>query len=117
MLGMNRLKQSKFAEAEPVLRECLAIRAEKLPDDWSHFNALSLLGGALLGQGKPAEAEPLLVRGYEGMRQREEKIPPPGRPRLPEAAERLARLYEATGRPDRAKAVRGEPPPARPGGP
>ena len=45
------------------------------PDDWPRFNAMSLLGGALLGQGRYAEAEPLIVAGYEGMKAREAKIP------------------------------------------
>jgi hypothetical protein len=61
-----------------------------------------MLGGSLLGQKKYAEAEPLLLSGYEGMMQREEKIPSLGRPRLREALQRLVRLYEATSRPDHA---------------
>ena len=48
-----------------------------------------MLGGALLGQKKYAEAEPLLLAGYEGMKQREAKIPPEGKVRLTEALERL----------------------------
>ncbi len=35
-----------------------------------------MLGGCLLGQKKYAEAEPLLVAGYEGSMQREDQIPP-----------------------------------------
>jgi eukaryotic-like serine/threonine-protein kinase len=92
--------------AEPILRECLAIREQELPDDWRRSNALSLLGGALLGQKQYAEAEPLLRQGYEGMKQREAKIPEPAKVRLAEAAERLVRLYEATNRPDKARTWR-----------
>src|SRR5262249_2428156 len=92
VLGLNLLKQNKYAEADPLLRECLAIRKEKLPDDWLRFNALSLLGGALLGQQKYAEAEPLLLQGYEGMRQRKARIPAGGKERVPEAVERIVRL-------------------------
>jgi tetratricopeptide (TPR) repeat protein len=110
--GKTLLALDRYAEAEPVLRECLAIRAEKLPDDWLRFNAVSMLGGALLGQKKYAEAEPLLLQGYEGMKQREATIPPGRKVRLPEAAERLVRLYEATGRPDEARAWRAKLPPA-----
>jgi hypothetical protein len=101
-LGLNLLQQRKWAEAEPVLRECLAIRQETEPDDWSTFNTRSSLGGALLGQGKFAEAEPLILSGYEGMKAREGKIPPQGRPRLSEAASRVVELYEAWDRPDKA---------------
>ena len=48
----------------------------------------------LLGQKKYAEAEPLLLAGYEGTKQREKTILPAlGNPRLPEAIERLVDLY------------------------
>jgi tetratricopeptide (TPR) repeat protein len=95
--GLTLLRLYAWAEAEPVLRECLAIREKKLPDDWSTFNAKSMLGGAFLGQKKYAEAEPLLLQGYQGMKERAARIPPQGRVRLPEALERLVQLYEATG--------------------
>jgi hypothetical protein len=73
-----------------------------MPDDWSRFHAMSLLGGALLGQGQYAEAELLLVQGYEGMRVRQARIPASNKPRLPEAVEWMVRLYEAWGKPDKA---------------
>ena len=96
------LADGKFAEAEPLARECLAIREKQIPDDWLTFNARSLLGGSLLGQKKYAEAEPLLLAGYEGMKQREDRIPAVGKPRLKETLQRLVQLYDATGRPDQA---------------
>src|SRR5262249_34381685 len=72
LLGLNHLKQHKYADAEPLLREGLRIREQFMPDMWATFNAKSMLGGSLLGQKKYAEAEPLLLAGYEGMKQREE---------------------------------------------
>ena len=63
----------------------------------------SLLGGALLGQKKYAEAEPLLLKGYEGMKQREKTIPPQASIRLPEALDRLIELSTATNKPDEVK--------------
>jgi tetratricopeptide (TPR) repeat protein/tRNA A-37 threonylcarbamoyl transferase component Bud32 len=101
-LGMCLLKSGKPAEAEPILRECLAIREKNEPDDWTTFNAKSMLGGALAGQQKYAEAEPLLLAGYEGMDGRAKTIPPPGQARLTEARERLAEFYDALGQKDRA---------------
>jgi tetratricopeptide (TPR) repeat protein len=98
-LTKDRLVEGKYAEAEGPARECLAIREREIPDDWRTFNARSMLGGALLGQKKYAEAEPLLLSGYEGMKQREVSIPPEGKPRLRETLERLVQLYEATNRP------------------
>ena len=97
------LEREKFAEAEPLAREWLAIREKEMPDDWLTSNARSLLGSSLLGQKKYAEAEPLLVAGHEGMKQREAKIPLEVRAtRLKEALQRLVQLYEATGKRDKA---------------
>lgn len=94
-LALNLLQQQKFADAEAALRECAAFREKKEPDVWTTFATKSALGGALLGQKKYAEAEPLLLQGYAGMKQREAKIPPQGKFRLTEALERLVQLYEA----------------------
>jgi len=93
----------QFARSEPIFREILAIHDKAQPDEWSTFNARSLLGGSLLGQKKYAEAEPLLLSGYEGMKAREARIPAPGKPRLSEAGERVAKLYEAWGQPEKAR--------------
>ena len=106
--GLTLLQVKAYKEAEPILRECLAIRDKTQADLWSTFNANSLLGGALMGQKKYAEAEPLLRRGYEGMKQREAKIPPQARDRLIDALERLVQLYEATGKPEEAARWRKE---------
>jgi eukaryotic-like serine/threonine-protein kinase len=89
----------RWADAESVLRECLTICDQKRPDDWQRFHAQSLLGAALLAQQKYVDAEPLLVQGYDGMKQRADKIPVNAKGCLPEALERLVRLYDATGRP------------------
>jgi serine/threonine protein kinase/tetratricopeptide (TPR) repeat protein len=93
--GLTLLRQKKYKDAEPVLRECLKIRTAKQPGEWATFNAESLLGGSLLGQGKYCDAEPLLLEGYRGLKKHEGKMPPAARPRLAEAVERLVQLYEA----------------------
>jgi eukaryotic-like serine/threonine-protein kinase len=105
-LAANLLKQKQYVEAEEQARKCLDIRIRKLPDDWQTFSTRSLLGAALLGQKKHATAEPFLVEGCEGMQKRAATIPPPGRPRLREALERLVELYEATGETEKADAAR-----------
>jgi tRNA A-37 threonylcarbamoyl transferase component Bud32 len=102
MLGLCLLQVGSPAEAEPLLRECLTIRARKMPDEWVTCDTRSLLGEALLEQKKYTDAEPLLVKGYEGMKERQDKIPPPWKVRLAEARERLVRLYDATGKKDKA---------------
>jgi hypothetical protein len=98
----------KWSEAEPILRECLAIREKAQPDHWSTFNAQSMLGGALLGQKKYAEAEPLLVKGYEGMKARERDVLQQGVTRIPEALDRLIELYVTTNKPEEVKKWRAE---------
>jgi hypothetical protein len=52
-----------------------------------------------------AEAEPLLVKGYEGMKTREQTIPKTGggELRIPQALDRLIELYTAINKPDEAK--------------
>jgi serine/threonine protein kinase/tetratricopeptide (TPR) repeat protein len=96
--GRMLLLVKAYADAEPLLRECLAVREKTQPDLWNTFTAKSMLGGALLGQKKYAEAEPFLVAGYQGMDQREATIPVQAKDRLTEALERLVQLYEATGK-------------------
>jgi eukaryotic-like serine/threonine-protein kinase len=107
-IGLGFLEQKKWAEAEPLLRECLAIREKKEPDDWRTFNTQSMLGGALLGQQKYPDAEPLLRKGYEGMKAREKTIPPQANTRIPEALDRLIELSRAMKRPDDAEKWRAE---------
>lgn len=116
-LGQNLRKQQKWADAEAVLRECHGIREKQQPDAWTTFNTQSLLGAALLGQARTAskagdaeslaraaglyqEAEPLLLRGYEGMQARQATIPPKGRGRVAETLQWLIQLYRETNRPD-----------------
>jgi tetratricopeptide (TPR) repeat protein len=103
LLGLNLLTQKRWTDAEAVLRDSLAIREMKQPDNWTTFNVRSMLGEALNGQKKYAEAEPLLRQGYEGMTARERTIPPQGTTRLTEALDRLIELYTATNRPDEVK--------------
>ncbi|SRR5579883_3164971 len=105
-LAPRRAARRTSLSAGRDLRECLPIREAELPDDWRRFNTSSLLGGSLLGQTKYAKAEPLIVSGYEGMTARQAKIPAQSRRSLAEAAERVVKLYEAWGKPEKAAAWR-----------
>ena len=96
------LQHHQYPAAETYLRECLMIRDKALPDDWLLFSTKSMLGGALAGQKKFPEAEPLLLEGYSGMKDREAKIPPAAKPRLAEAIRRLVDLYTAWDKPEEA---------------
>jgi eukaryotic-like serine/threonine-protein kinase len=111
-LGSSLLQRQKYADAEPILGECLAIR-KKQSETWTTFHTQSLLGAALLGEAKYADAEPLLVQGYQGMK-KSEKEPGQGHhgsatgERLAEALERLVQLYDAWGMKDKADEWRKE---------
>jgi serine/threonine protein kinase len=106
-LGVNLLLQEKAADAELMLRRSLEISRVHQPDDWTTYNVQSLLGESLLQQKKFNDAEPQLKQGYEGLKQREARMPPSvRRPRLTAALERLVRLYEAWGREDQAASWR-----------
>jgi serine/threonine protein kinase len=101
-LGLNLLLQKKYSEAEKTLRESLAINTKAGPDTSRAFYIRSILGAALLGQQKYTEAEPLLLQGYEGLKQRQDKLPSADKGFLPEALERLVHLYDAWGKKDQA---------------
>jgi serine/threonine protein kinase len=101
-LAAAYLIAKQWAEAEAAARECLGLRRKKQPDEWPRFHTMSQLGAALVGQKRYAEAEPLLLEGYDGLRAREAKIPADRRNYLAEAAARIVPFYEAWGKKDKA---------------
>jgi hypothetical protein len=101
-LGQNLLQQKKWADAEAPLRACLTIREAKAPTDWRTFYTRSLIGTALLGQKKYAEAEPLFLESYEGLKKLGDKSGAECTARRREAAGQLVQLYEAMERADDA---------------
>jgi tetratricopeptide (TPR) repeat protein len=108
LLGENLLHQGKWADAERVLRESLAVREQKEPDAWTTFYNRSSLGVALGCLRRNADARPLLVAGYEGLKQRAATIPPEGRGCLAEALRRVVQFFEAVGTPEEAARWRKE---------
>lgn len=105
--GTDLMGRRQWPSAEKYLRESLAIRQAKQPAAWLTSATESLLGGALLGQKKYAEAEPLLLSGYAGLRA-VNSLPFAAEPHLSAAAERLNRLYEEWGKPAEAAKWRAE---------
>ena len=107
--GLALVRLKAWSEAEAALSESLAIRKAKEPNGWLTFNTQSMRGAALLGQGQYNEAEPLLLDGYQGLKQREGTISWTNKSRvMTEAAERLVQLYDAWDRPDEAAKWRKE---------
>ncbi|HEV1287470.1 MAG TPA: serine/threonine-protein kinase [Bryobacteraceae bacterium] len=59
--------QSKFERAHALARQTLDRYETKKSAGWERFYAQALLGESLAGQKQFAQAEPLLLTGYEGM--------------------------------------------------
>jgi serine/threonine protein kinase len=91
-------------KVESVRRQIVAVYETISPDAWVTFQGRSMLGENLLRQKKYADAEPLLLAGYQGMKARESKILVPYAQQLiREAAARLVALYDAWGKKDKAE--------------
>jgi serine/threonine protein kinase/Tfp pilus assembly protein PilF len=101
-LALAYMSERKFAQSEPLAREALDFNRRKQPDDWQRFRAESLLGASLAGQKKYAEAEPLLLEGYQGMVARKERIGMPDWYHLDRAREWIVQLYQAWNQPEKA---------------
>jgi tetratricopeptide (TPR) repeat protein len=106
-VGNVLLRKEQYSLAEEYLRQCLKIREASQAGSWRSANARSLLGAALVGRKKYADAAPLLLQGYEGLRKEANQIPPAVRQGLLiEATERLVQLYDAWDKMDEANAWR-----------
>ena len=101
-LALAYLSQGEFAKSEPLSREVLEFHRKKQPDGWQRFRGESLLGASLAGQKKYAEAEPLLLDGYQGMEARKDRIAVPDWYDLDRARQWLVQLYRAWGKPGKA---------------
>jgi tetratricopeptide (TPR) repeat protein len=110
-LGEALVEGDKTTEAEPVLRDCLAIREKLYPAAWETAFTESFLGESLASQKKYEEGEQHLRRAYEKLAVAAISDPwwqKPVRDRRRTIAELLADLYDATGRTDEAKTWRAE---------
>ncbi|MCH7924448.1 MAG: tetratricopeptide repeat protein [Planctomycetes bacterium] len=97
-LGRFLLEEERYAEAEPILRSCMEIqKTDADKDDWRMSDTMSVLGEALMGRQAYDEAEPLLIAAYDGLGTISGTPPD----RLQQAHDRLKRLYQAMGRPDK----------------
>jgi serine/threonine protein kinase len=101
--GVIYSQTGRTAGAETLLREAVRIRAENVPE--THFlraTANGALGEFLTTQARFPEAESFLLASYESLKKSQAENSP--RTRL--ALQRLANLYEAWNKPDRAAPYR-----------
>jgi serine/threonine-protein kinase len=97
------MEQGRFATAEPILREALALRRSALPAGHRYIgDSLIELGTCLTGLRRFGEAEEHLLEAYrlllKGLGAQDD--------RTQRALRRLDALYRAWGRPERAAALR-----------
>jgi serine/threonine protein kinase len=115
-LGLNLLRQKRNADAEQVLRECLAILTRLGPDGGGTPNAQWLLGSALLRQKKYTDAEPFLLAAWTAIERSREKDSDNVRKACLDS---LIQLYDGWGKPGQAarwrkkQQVRQAAPPAK----
>ncbi len=91
-----------LGSCEPPAREAYEeLIARYWPEHWRVADAASVLGGCLANLGRDAEAEPLLVEGFERLSKATRR-----RPYVPDALERLIAFYERRGQSARAAEYR-----------
>ena len=100
--GWLLMEAKSYAAAEPLFREAVSRGDQHFPDFWRTHHARLLLGVSLLGQQKFADAQPLLLAGYEETRDREAQIKPESGFPIMQAVQWVVELYEASGQPDKA---------------
>ncbi len=82
------------------LEESVAILQTQRPSDWTHFDALSLLGQAKLREQDMVAAESLLEQGFAGLQEQLSRMPPIRRSALPRTARQLVDVYQRLERPE-----------------
>ncbi|HZY88994.1 MAG TPA: tetratricopeptide repeat protein, partial [Gemmataceae bacterium] len=95
-LALNLLLQERYDEAEPIAREAVSMNQT---GDAKFSFWVGVLGAVRLGQKEYADAEPLLLKAYEGMKQAE-GINLHHKRRTAEIGGWIIRLYEATNQPE-----------------
>jgi tetratricopeptide (TPR) repeat protein len=88
-LGSILTDRGRPTEAEPLLRHALGVYAALIPGQWQVEQLRSLLGDAVLGRRRFAEAETLLVSSYEALKD----DPAVSADRKAQALGRVIRLY------------------------
>src|SRR5262249_1199379 len=105
-LALVLLDLDRFAEAESCLHQSLEKLERRPGNDVRKFYAQCLLGFALLGQKKNAEAELLLEASSGGLQRTYDYVVPIMKRRFVESLQSVARLYAAANEPEKAEAWR-----------
>jgi hypothetical protein len=104
--AMTYASERKFVQGEQLAREARDRSRKIEPESWRRYYAESLLGENLAGLKRYAEAEPLLLEGYNGMMAHADQIIAPQHFVVERASAWVPQLYDAWGKPERAAAWR-----------
>ncbi len=88
-LAEVKVQLHEYAAAEALLRDGLEGFRKSNQDTWKKYYAQCLLGASLAGQGRHAEALPLLTTGYQRLLERRDTIQFDRRPVVDQAREWL----------------------------
>jgi serine/threonine-protein kinase len=104
-LGVVLTRERNFPEAEKFLRQALTLKLMRFDENnFEVATTKNLLGACLTDEGKYKEAEPLLVDSYAIIK----KQFGAQHDRTQRAGSRLIALYEASGKKDKAAALKAE---------
>ncbi len=101
-MGVILMAREGYLEAEPLLRDAWTLRARLTPADWTTAVSENHLGECLTKLGRYADAETRLDASHQRLVQNH-NVP---RKYRAQSFERLIRLYELTGKPESAAALR-----------
>ena len=94
-LGLDYVYAKEYEMADTLLAEAVEILEGLELNNHTLPNNQSIWGEALMGLGRFDEAGPLLIAGYEGLKQHEESIHALARPdNMVDSADRLLRYYQ-----------------------
>jgi non-specific serine/threonine protein kinase/serine/threonine-protein kinase len=101
-LGRVRLMQGRYSEAQELLRQTLSAYEKSSPNEWQRYYCQGLLGASLMRQKQFAEAEPLLLAGFDGLSQHETELAFDERKYIQSTGEQVAELYSRWGNSEKA---------------
>jgi tetratricopeptide (TPR) repeat protein len=104
--GLTLVQEARFAEAESTLRDALAHYDSTPPNPLGlrlrpRQRAVMGLGQALAGQGKFAEAEPMVVQAFDELSANKQRIAGDRSGIAREACEAVLAVYTAWGKPEK----------------
>jgi tetratricopeptide (TPR) repeat protein len=102
-LARGYLAAKQPEKAAPLVEESLAISEQEQPNGFLTWSTKLMLGTALVAQKKYSEAEPLLLRVYESVRQDDGKFRQERNFVRTQTLEQLIQLYDGWGKKDEAE--------------